>query len=121
MKNFKEMAEALLAGKTLVDKQGREYFIRTDDGELIVKTIDGALSVYAYSLIFSNVEIKSKYADLKMDDPVYVWNNGGKKMKRYFAGIDEHGLPLTWNDGATSWSANPECTMSWDHCEPANK
>lgn len=55
---------------------------------------------------------------IKIDDKVLVWFGGDEyhKFKRYFAGVSEDGRPMTFVDGATSWSSGG-LTIEWDNCE----
>ena len=60
----------------------------------------------------------SPYDDFKIDEPVMVRRDddlvrGWKR--RYFAGVNVCGEPLTWYEGMTSWSAGGKKT-SWDEC-----
>ena len=46
------------------------------------------------------------YADLEIDDFVFVKNEGGNKwLPRHFAGVDFEGKPLVWANGTTSWTS----------------
>lgn len=64
-----------------------------------------------------NLQKIGKYDHLKIDDRVIVWDKYDKNIrwKRYFAGINEDGRPLAWDDGRTSWNADG--MSSWDNCE----
>lgn len=55
------------------------------------------------------------YADWKIDDKVEVSDDGEHWHRRYFAGVDADGKPLTWADGTTSWTRknNEKCTTLW--------
>lgn len=58
---------------------------------------------------------KPPYADFKIDDPVMVKNNSDPSwFKRYFAGVDCYGCPLTFSDAGTSWTSNR--TIIWSQC-----
>lgn len=59
------------------------------------------------------------YADFKVDDKVIVWDDSvGIKYRAYFAGVNEQGLPLTWDEGQTSWTTkgNYNYTTAYDNC-----
>lgn len=65
------------------------------------------------------VEVPPPYSHIKIDDPVYVWDDDGtEKIKAHFAGISEQGAPLVYVGGQTSWTSQgplPE----WRNCELA--
>ena len=68
----------------------------------------------------SYIEAVSPYADWPIDAKVLVWYDGSvTKSKRFFAGVNERGRPLTWIDGATSWSTTAGYKTSWDYAELA--
>jgi hypothetical protein len=73
--------------------------------EAAVWAEDGKFTVGGAQSYNDLVEIPP-YEDFKVDDPVLAWNdeNGKVKFKRHFAGVSEHGLPLMWEDGRTSWT-----------------
>jgi hypothetical protein len=57
----------------------------------------------------------SPYDYLKIDDKVFVWNSGELKKPRYFAGTNEDGKPMAFDDGRTSFTTAHKVT--WSHCE----
>jgi hypothetical protein len=59
----------------------------------------------------------SPYDDFKIDDPVMVRinSNSTRWERRYFAGVSTDGLPMAFNEGATSWSAQDRSTI-WCEC-----
>ncbi len=67
------------------------------------------------------------FADIKIDDPVFVWNaEGEEKTYHHFAGVDDEWRPLTYPNGRTSFSfQDPECECAsctkvvWKFCEKA--
>jgi hypothetical protein len=62
--------------------------------------------------------------DLKVDDPVIVWNQNYEhhKKKRHFSDWNKDGRIATYNDGQTSWSSAGPCLKTvWDHYELPNK
>jgi hypothetical protein len=59
----------------------------------------------------------SPYEDFKIDDKVLVWDEGGLKHRRYFAGVSISGKPMAFVDGNTSWSTKYEVPYDWDYCE----
>ena len=62
------------------------------------------------------IEEVSPYTDWPIDAKVLVWNEGGSlKYKRYFAGVDQNGKPLAWDDGTTSWTNTTK--IAWDYAE----
>lgn len=66
------------------------------------------------------VEI-SEYEDFKVDDLVMVRDYDCVDwIHAYFAGVGEDGLPQTWADGATSWTATNLSARyrktSWNFC-----
>lgn len=66
---------------------------------------------------FDLIEV-TPYEDFKIDDKVLVRRyESAKWTKRYFAGVDENGNPMTYGDGATSWSQHG--TVSWKFCKKA--
>lgn len=57
------------------------------------------------------------YADFKIDEPVMVRNSVGIWQRRYFAGVDNDGLPLAWSSGGTSWSLqDAQYKCAWPEC-----
>ncbi|MDD3644363.1 MAG: hypothetical protein PHR19_02425 [Bacteroidales bacterium] len=57
----------------------------------------------------------SPYADFKIDDKVFVWDEDIEdKEKKHFAGLDVNGLPTAWYDGRTSFTETER--LSWEHC-----
>lgn len=61
----------------------------------------------------------SEYEDFKIDDPVMVRDNEGEEwVRRYFAGVDANGFPLTWCYGATSWTNENKQNqaVNWREC-----
>lgn len=87
--------------------------------------IDAIAAYSAYGKYFTTgadsqydlIEV-SPYDDFKIDDKVLVCRyEGAKWTKRYFAGVDENGNPMTYADGATSWSQHG--TVSWKFCKKA--
>ena len=64
------------------------------------------------------IEEVSPYADWPVDAKVYVWDEGGPKLKRHFAGVDDDGYPLTYVVGKTKWSSGGE-VIRWDYAELA--
>lgn len=66
------------------------------------------------------VEI-TEFDEFKIDDPVMVrYDENSPWVRRYFAGVDEHGKAQTWIDGMTSWTAMGDSEdlrkTTWDHC-----
>lgn len=55
----------------------------------------------------------SPYADWKIDDKIEVSADGEEWVKRHFAGIDNDGNCLCYNNGLTSWSKH-----IWENGEP---
>lgn len=57
------------------------------------------------------------YADWPIDCKVLVWNEGNKSCvcNAHFAGIDDCGRPMAWNDGLSSWTTCVK--FSWDYAE----
>lgn len=51
--------------------------------------------------------------DLKIDDPVWVWDAPNQPIKRHFAGWSSDGLIMTWSNGGTSWTR--DASSSWTH------
>ena len=49
-------------------------------------------------------ESKIDWSKIPVDTPVIVSNNKWVWDRRYFAGVNEYGTPLTFADGRTSWS-----------------
>ncbi len=65
----------------------------------------------------TNDAIKNKYSAWPIDSKVDVWDeNGALIAKGYFAGVSKDGHPLTWQNGATSWSASG-FTTEWENAE----
>lgn len=59
----------------------------------------------------------SPYEDFKIDDKVLVWDGFQSekyKTKAHFAGIDEDGNPMTWNNGQTSFTSTYK--TEWNFC-----
>jgi hypothetical protein len=52
--------------------------------------------------------------DLKIDDPVIVWDLQSLQSRRHFAGWTDDRKILTYIRGKTKWTSEGE-TMSWDH------
>ena len=48
--------------------------------------------------------------DLKVDDPVIVWNNINDKFKRHFKAWADDGKIVCFNNGKTLWSNSGDCT-----------
>lgn len=66
------------------------------------------------------VEVKP-YEDFKVDQPVMVRNSLEQLWKRrYFAGVSNTGLPMTFPDGNTSWSSSGIGKISWFECRLPN-
>ncbi len=65
------------------------------------------------------IEVQS-YADFQIDDKVLVWDDTGtdiQKVKGYFAGVSVEGRPMTFVNGATSFSAvEYDEQTKWDNC-----
>lgn len=83
--------------------------------------IDGTLlgEYYYPNKQFDLVE-KFPFEDFKIDDLVMVSDFEIKSTKsiwykRYFAGISDTGYPLTFVDGATSWSSGGRIKQ-WTYC-----
>jgi hypothetical protein len=60
----------------------------------------------------------SPYDDFNIDDPVMVRRDDDLVRvwkRRYFAGVNGCGEPLTWYEGMTSWSSGGHKTC-WDEC-----
>lgn len=95
--------------------------IKRDDGwgSPLVWAKDGRFNLDVDEQPMDLVEV-SEWDDFKIDDPVMVARMGNDLSeisgwsKRYFAGINEFGKPLTFRDGATSWTADQ--TTTWDLC-----
>jgi hypothetical protein len=59
----------------------------------------------------------SAYYDFKIDEPVMVRDNCNHQWeRRYFAGIDDQGMPLVFCGGGTNWSSLGE-TVFYIECE----
>lgn len=94
-----------------------------DDGYVDSTTCDLNGIVYSGSREseYDLIEV-SPYADFKIDDKVLVRNeNTASWKKRYFAGVSADGNPLTFNDGATSWSHDVKnyiknSIIEWNEC-----
>ena len=58
------------------------------------------------------------YDDFKVDDKVICWSHSDqeRKMRRYFAGVNEDGEPTAFPDGTTSWSSNGSQPRPWGNC-----
>lgn len=62
----------------------------------------------------------SPWEDFKVDDKVLVsCDENGQWHKRYFAGISDDGYPMTFQGGATSWSATAK-SIKWTYCKKAD-
>lgn len=46
------------------------------------------------------------YDDFKIDEPVMVRDGDRVWERGYFAGVNEDGRPLVWDDGGTSWTCS---------------
>ena len=74
----------------------------------------------SYSLAINNenlldlIEV-SPWDDFKIDELVMVKGVSGKWYKRYFAGVQADGRPVTFMHGAKSWNANGQVT-AWEEC-----
>ena len=53
-------------------------------------------------------------ADIKIDDPVIVWDSSTDEKKRYFAGWSKWRKIKTWAKGSTKWSSGGG-TTTWDN------
>jgi len=84
------------------------------NGYLFTHTEEGLFAKQGRDHHYDLVE-DMPYADFQIDDPVMVKDKYHIKWKkRYFAGVDDNGKPLTWNAGTTSWTA--ELKITWDEC-----
>jgi len=91
--------------------------IYNDQTENVIKyTVDGFFLADKRNDERNLIEV-SPYADFKIDDKVIVWNNSGKKYNQYFAGLHEDGSPMTFLNGATSFSNITQLSVHWDNCE----
>lgn len=89
--------------------------VHTKDGDMVVQyRKDGTISSNQNE--FDLIKVR-RYDHIKLDDPVIVWDHGGQKFNRHFAGI-KYGKHAAWDDGKTSWTAEGEYT-TWDECELA--
>lgn len=76
-----------------------------DTDELECYTLDGKIYSPDPTPADDLIEV-GPFDSFKVDEPVFVSNDGMTWHKRYFAGIDKHGKPEAFLDGATSWSAD---------------
>lgn len=85
-----------------------------DGWQLECATINGK---FYHNLVDDDLDLIeiTPYEDINIDDKVWVWNDGGFKYKRHFAGICEDGRPMAWDSGSTSWST--EFKTIWKNCE----
>lgn len=65
----------------------------------------------------SQLKEVTTYDEIPIDTPGYAWNYEDNKLPRYFAGISDHGKPLVWMYGTTSFSANGKKTW-FDNFDP---
>jgi hypothetical protein len=88
-----------------VDRPGIEKYpvlSMTKTGKLYRHTVNG--SVCAEKEDYDLIEV-SPYDDFVIDEPVMVRDKTAETWARgYFAGVDKDGIPMTWAEGATSWS-----------------
>lgn len=68
-----------------------------------------------FSDLLELVEVQP-WEDFKIDDPVLVSDDEVSWEKRHFAGINEEGMPLAFQDGCTSWSSS-EDPHGWNFCK----
>ena len=73
-------------------------------GPCLVYTIE-QLNWHGYKL-------KPNHPELKVDQPLIVWDDNGEK-RRYFA-YEKDGLLYCWCNGNTKWTAEGSATP-WDH------
>ena len=87
--------------------------VNTNDVELIMTWHTNGECATDSSLC-DLVEVQP-YEDFNIDDKVLVkLSDENEWKKRYFAGVDYHGRPLTFVDGKTSWNGNE--TTFWEEC-----
>lgn len=125
--------------KKYKDKSGREVVIYEvyPENDNTLEKVHGAIKVYEgrwgsrswtlegqFSIDPSDNDLieVSPYDHIKIDDKVLVWNEDendyytvNNKTNRYFAGINEEGRPLTWDNGRTSFTSHYK--EGWDNCE----
>jgi hypothetical protein len=102
------------------EDQNKIHGVAVDDSVNPVCTLEWDLygKVYRTSEYPNDLIEVSPYADFKIDDKVFVWDEKEYKVKRHFAGISELGEPLTWRDGLTSFTTNEK--TAWNNCEKYN-
>lgn len=79
--------------------------------------LNGKINSIEDSRFDLQLEPQSLYKDWPIDAKILVWygDTPDKKYKRYFAGVDDSGYPVAWEDGATSFSTLNK--TSWDCAE----
>lgn len=83
----------------------------TEHGEIYLHQADGT-GFYASKL----VEV-TPYDDFKIDEPVMVRDHDTEEwIKRYFAGVNRYGNPLTFDLGNTRWSNDGDGELHWYQC-----
>lgn len=87
----------------------------SDSGEYIVDIH----SEYRKNDEFDLIRELTPFDNLPIDTKVFVWDRERKDgMRGYFAGISEHGKPMVWSFGRTSWSAESKIAkISFEYCE----
>lgn len=97
--DFKNPDYTVVAACTVEDKEEIVYYNRA--------------GFYLYSGQKSNMDLieVSPYENWKVDDCIEVSINQETWHKRHFAGVDEKGRVLAWNDGLTSFTTDgaPTC------------
>jgi len=74
--------------------------------------------LFAGNDVYGLVEV-TPWSDLKIDDKVAVRASELHNWRpRYFAGLNEHGVPQAFTDGATSFSNEGCVSNDWTFCEP---
>ena len=56
------------------------------------------------------------WSKVPIDTPILVKaeEEDTKWYRRYFAGVDEYGYVMAWDDGRTSWSVYDQAKVSWE-------